>query len=152
MVLPNAGEVMRDDGSRSTKQRCRSKRVHHGLNAFKAKGPCKRGIGDQHGNDQECSRSEQGLPQYPPCLCQPAFPIMLTAGSNASGFSATGNGYRSDSGAWGNTYTVFWTSDDASNNSGAITRKLLGTDNGVTAVLDPKKWGAAVRCIKEDTE
>lgn len=78
--------------------------------------------------------------------------IMLTAGSNASGFSATGNGYRSDSGAWGNTYTVFWTSDDASNNSGAITRKLLGTDNGVTAVLDPKKWGAAVRCIKEDTE
>ena len=78
--------------------------------------------------------------------------IMLTAGSNASGFSATGNGYRSETGAWGNTYSVFWTSDNASNSSGAITRKILGVNNGVTAVLDPMNWGAAVRCIKEETE
>jgi uncharacterized protein (TIGR02145 family) len=80
----------------------------------------------------------------------PEVPIALsTTGTNSSGFSAVGAGFRYEHGGWDPNYTAFWTTTEVANPLNAVSRKLFYLQN-ITAVPDLKTWGLSVRCLRDD--
>ena len=79
----------------------------------------------------------------------PDVPIALsTIGTNSSGFSAIGAGFRYEHGGWDPNYTAFWTTTEDTNPLKAVSRKLFYLQNK-TAVPDLKTWGLSVRCLQD---
>jgi len=79
----------------------------------------------------------------------PEVPIALsTSGTNSSGFSAVGAGFRYEHGGWDPNYTAFWTTSEVANPLNAVSRKLFYLQN-ITAVPDLKTWGLSVRCLRD---
>lgn len=80
----------------------------------------------------------------------PDVPIALsTTGTNSSGFSAVGAGFRYEHGGWDPNYTAFWTTTEVTNPLNAVSRKLFYLQN-ITAVPDLKTWGLSVRCLRDE--